>query len=196
MNQAVTLLCPDYETATLAAKQLGFWKDPEPIYDFVETGETTTHYHYVDTETGEPHSFTYLPEGNELVEEGVLVPADPFTTEEPVLNWQQVGMSEGRVAPGGQSTNENGVAYSWSIDEIGLDPVVISGTYDEEGNQVTPSKKLQGYAVNAIGQIPEAALIYAIPYGSAGRTFSGYNMEPHQYIEVEGSDVYVTAVPA
>lgn len=190
----VTLLFPSYEVAVAAAQQLGFWQEPQPIYDYVETGETVTHYHYVDTETGEPRSFNYLPEGNALIEEGILVPADPATTEEPVLNWQEVGMDEGRVKSSGQSIGENGVVFGWCIDEIGLNPIVVNGEYDEEGNILVAPKKLKGYAVNATGDIPEAAMVYAIPYGSAGRIFAGNPPANFIYVDIEGKEGYVEAV--
>lgn len=78
----------------------------------------------------------------------------------------------------GQTIRPDGTAFSWAIDEIGLDPVVVPGEYDEEGAELTAPLRLQGYAVNACGELPEAVDVYAIPYGSAGRVFSGTGPEP------------------
>jgi hypothetical protein len=78
----------------------------------------------------------------------------------------------------GQTIREDGTAFSWAIDEIGLDPVVVPGEYDEEGNELVPPKRLTGYAVNACGELPEGVMAYAIPYGSAGRVFAGTVAEP------------------
>ena len=94
----------------------------------------------------------------------------------------------------GQTIPETGAPYSWAIDEIGQDPAVIPGTYDEEGNELTPPTRLSGYAVNATGEIPEAAMAYAIPYGSAGRVFAGGGPEPRHYEPMQGRSGYVVAV--
>jgi hypothetical protein len=94
----------------------------------------------------------------------------------------------------GQTIPETGAPYSWAIDEIGADPVVIQGTYDENGDELTPPTRLQGYAVNATGELPEAALAYAIPYGSAGRLFGGSCTDPFTYEPIVGQPGYVVAV--
>ena len=94
----------------------------------------------------------------------------------------------------GQTIPEDGAPFSWAIDEIGTDPVVIQGTYDENGDELTPPTRLQGYAVNAAGELPEAALAYAIPYGSAGRLFGGSGAEPYTYEPIAGQPGYVRAV--
>lgn len=78
-----------------------------------------------------------------------------------------------RLLSGGQTIRPDGTAFSWMIDEIGQDPLVVPATLDEEGNELAPAVRLSGYAVNATGELPEAALAYAIPYGSAGRVFAG-----------------------
>lgn len=93
----------------------------------------------------------------------------------------------------GQTINANGLAFSWAIDAIGMDPVVVQGEFDEEGNELTPPLRLKGYAVNAFGELPGAALVYAIPYGSAGRVFSGTSPDPHTLEPLAGSYVRVVA---
>ena len=94
----------------------------------------------------------------------------------------------------GQTVPESGPAFSWMIDEIGLDPVVVQGEYDEQGNELTAPLRLSGYAVNATGELPEAALNYAIPYGSAGRLFAGSGAEAFVYEPLINNPGYVTAV--
>ena len=96
----------------------------------------------------------------------------------------------------GQTIPESGPPFSWAIDEIGLDPVVIQGTYDEEGTALTPPTRLSGYAVNCVGEMPEAAMAYAIPYGSAARLFGGSGAEPYTYEPIAGQPGYVVAVAA
>lgn len=93
----------------------------------------------------------------------------------------------------GQTIPEQGDPFSWAIDIIGQDPVVVEGTYDDEGNELTPPTKLDGYAVNATGELPPAALQFAIPYGSAGRIFSGSEASPYEYLPIRGKPHYVTA---
>jgi hypothetical protein len=95
----------------------------------------------------------------------------------------------------GQTIREDGTAFSWMIDEIGLDPVVVPGTYDEEDNELTAPLRLQGYAVNACGELPEAVSAYAIPYGSAGRVFSGTGSEPHTLEPLTGNYLQAVAMP-
>ena len=94
----------------------------------------------------------------------------------------------------GQTIPETGAPSSWAIDEIGADPVVIPGTYDDEGNELTPPTRLSGYAVNCVGEMPEAALAYAIPFGSAGRVFAGGGPEPFHYEPMMDRANYVVAV--
>lgn len=149
-----TLLFPNYATAVAAAQALGFWNDPEPIYEMVP---------------------------------------DPDGEEDAVIQ-VQVGMTEGSVKSAGQTVREDGTAFSWSIDEIGTDPIVVSGTYDEEGNELTPPKRLKGYAVNVCGEIPQEALVYEIPYGSAGRVYAGVTGVNVEYLDIEDEPGYV--IPA
>ena len=103
-------------------------------------------------------------------------------------------MEADKLITGGQTIPNPGTPFSWMIDEIGQDPAVVNGTYDEEGNEITPPLRLSGYAVNATGDLPDAVLAYAIPYGSAGRIFSGSGVEPHHYEPIQGRANYVIAV--
>jgi hypothetical protein len=96
----------------------------------------------------------------------------------------------------GQTIPETGAPFSWAIDEIGADPVVIQGTYDENGDELAPPTRLAGYAVNATGELPEAAMAYAIPYGSAARLFGGSGADPFTYEPIAGQPGYVVAVAA
>lgn len=86
-------------------------------------------------------------------------------------------MEEDKLKTGGQTIRPDGTAFSWMIDEIGQDPVTVPGTYDDEGNEITPPTRLSGYAVNATGELPPAVDAYRIPYGSAGRVFAGTEPE-------------------
>lgn len=188
-----TLLFPNYETAIAAAQSLGFWNDPEPIYEMVPDpeGETTYHYRYRDLETGSENLYTYELTPEQLVEEGLELIE---TIELPALIQEQVGMTEGSVKTSGQTVREDGSAFSWSIDQIGTDPIVVSGTYDDEGNELTPPKRLKGYAVNVCGEIPSEALVFEILYGSAGRIYAGMNPVEVEYLDLEGEPGYV--IPA
>lgn len=159
-----TLLFPDYPTAVAAAQSLGFWED-----QIIQTP-------IYDTEAEPDAEGNYPP----LLDEN----GQPSFTE----------TTEGRLKTSGQTIPESGPPFSWMIDEIGLDPVVIQGTYDEEGNELTAPLRLSGYAVNATGELPEAALAYAIPYGSAGRLFAGSGAEAFIYEPLINNPGYVTAV--
>lgn len=79
----------------------------------------------------------------------------------------------------GSGTRPDGTIYGWMIDEIGQDPIGTPGTYDEEGNEVTPPTYLDGYFVNIVGELPPPALAYLAPggYGCAGRVFAGTEPE-------------------
>jgi len=80
----------------------------------------------------------------------------------------------------GQSQREDGSWFGWAIDDIGQDPVIAPGTYDDEGVEITPPTTLPGYFVNVTGELPEPAMAYLAPggYGCAGRLFAG--TEPEQ----------------
>jgi hypothetical protein len=112
-----TLSFPDYATARVAAKQLGFWDDES------------------DSLKGS-----------------------------------------------GQSQNPDESWFGWSITEIGQDPIDPQhpGEYDAEGNEVVPPQRLRGYYVNAVGQLPPAALTFLAPggYGCAGVLYAGSNPAP------------------
>ena len=71
----------------------------------------------------------------------------------------------------GQITGPDGVR-GFSIDEIGLDPIVTAATFDEDGVELTPAVQLQGYYVNVAGLLPQAVEPFQVEYGSAGRKFS------------------------
>ncbi|ATW62778.1 hypothetical protein SCBWM1_gp94 [Synechococcus phage S-CBWM1] len=158
-----TLLFPDYPTAVSAAKSLGFWED-----QIIQTP-------IYDTEAEPDAEGNYPP----LLDEN----GQPSFTE----------TTEGRLKTAGQTIPEVGSPFSWMIDEIGADPVVIPGTYDEEGNEIVAPSRLLGYVVNVTGELPETALAYSIPYGSAGRLFSGSEAEPFSYEPIPDKPGYVLA---
>lgn len=74
----------------------------------------------------------------------------------------------------GTSVHPDGTVYGWAIDEIGQDPIITHGEYDDEGVEITPPTRLSGYFVNVTGELPEPALAYLAPggYGCAGRVFA------------------------
>lgn len=158
-----TLLFPDYPTAVAAAQSLGFWED-----QIIQTP-------IYDTEAEPDAEGNYPP----LLDEN----GQPSFTE----------TTEGHLKTAGQTTPESGSPFSWMIDQIGDNPVVIPGVYDEEGQELTPPSRLSGYAVNATGELPEAVLTYAIPYGSAARLFAGSSPEPFVYEPIPGQPGFVTA---
>jgi hypothetical protein len=80
---------------------------------------------------------------------------------------------EDRLNNSGQSPREDGSVFGWAIDEIGQDPVIESGTYDDEGNEIDPPIRAVGYFVNVTGELPPEAEPFKVPYGSAGRLFAG-----------------------
>jgi hypothetical protein len=75
----------------------------------------------------------------------------------------------------GTSTRPDGSTFGWAIDDIGLDPIITAGKYDDEGNEITPPVRLDGYFVNVTGELPEPALAFLATggYGCAGRLFAG-----------------------
>jgi hypothetical protein len=73
----------------------------------------------------------------------------------------------------GQSVDPDGTPFGWHIDEIGQDPIITPGEYDENGDELSPPVRAEGYFVNVTGQLPEPALAYVVPYGSAGRVYAG-----------------------
>jgi hypothetical protein len=77
----------------------------------------------------------------------------------------------------GQTIREDGSAFSWGIDEIGLavdTPAVVD---PETGEVLEPPVFKPGYYVNATGELPEAVSAYLVPYGSGGRVFAGTEPE-------------------
>lgn len=171
-----TLRFPDYATAKAAAQQLGFWSDPEPVYEWQPTGEVRAIYVYRETDTGTEHEFHDYQPSEEEIADGLLefVRID----EVPAMAQVQVGMTEGSLKTDGQSTDpETGEVFGWSITEIGLNPVDPQhpGEYDAEGNELVPPQRLQGYFVNAVGRLPEAAMAFLAPggYGCAGVLYAG-----------------------
>ena len=81
-------------------------------------------------------------------------------------------LEEDQLKTGGQSTREDGTKFGWAIDEIGQDPVIEPGVYDEEGIEIAPPVRASGYFVNVTGELPAAAEPFIVPYGSAGRRFA------------------------
>jgi hypothetical protein len=73
----------------------------------------------------------------------------------------------------GNSIDASGKVFGWAIDDIGQDPVIAPGEYDEEGKEITPPTKSDGYFVNVTGELPPGAEGFIVPYGSAGRLFAG-----------------------
>lgn len=100
-----------------------------------------------------------------------------------------------RLRTQGQTTRPDGTAFSWAIDELGMNPAVVPGEYDEEGNELVAPKRLQGYAVNASGELPPEAMAYAIPYGAAGQVVFGTGPEPFTLEPLTGNYVRAVAVP-
>jgi hypothetical protein len=84
---------------------------------------------------------------------------------------------EDRLNTSGQSRREDGSVFGWAIDEIGQDPPIAPGTYDEDGNELVPPTRADGYFVNVTGELPPGAEGFVVPYGSAGRLFAGTQPE-------------------
>ena len=82
---------------------------------------------------------------------------------------------DGRLVTDGQGVNPDGSVFGWAIDAIGQ--IHEPGTYDDEGDELTPPVPIPGYWINVAGQLPagsDAMLApYLRPYGSAGRVFAG-----------------------
>lgn len=162
---AATLLFPDYPTAVAAAQALGFWQEVIIEEPLITPGPPD--------ENGWPAFIPVLDENNQ-----------PVT----------VAKDYSRLNTQGQTIRPDGSAFSWFIDEIGQDPVVIPATYDGESNETTPAQCLSGYAVNAIGELPELINLYRIPYGAAGRVFCG--TDPEAFTYEPASPGFVTAQAA
>ncbi len=69
------------------------------------------------------------------------------------------------------------LGHKGALDIIG--EVTIPGTYDADGNELTPPTLLPGFYVNcALPVLPRALRPHAVPYGSGGRVFAGTETEP------------------
>ena len=91
---------------------------------------------------------------------------DTFVTSCEALEW----VSEGVVS-----------AYTSTraIDEIGA-VETTPGTYDEEGNELTPPVMDMGHHVNYVGDAVEAWEQYRVYPNSPSRCFAGGSVEPEQ----------------
>jgi hypothetical protein len=113
---------------------------------------------------------------------GFWEPTTYIYDEQPDGELAPIGIQlEGRLKTQGQSTHPDGTVCGWAIDDIGLDPVITPGEYDEEGVEITPPTTLPGYFVNVTGELPEPAMAYLAPggYGCAGRLFAGTTPASH-----------------
>jgi len=64
------------------------------------------------------------------------------------------------------------LGHKGALDIIG--EVTIPGTYDEDGNEITPPTPLPGFYVNcALPVLPRSLRFFSVPYGSGGRVFAG-----------------------
>jgi hypothetical protein len=74
--------------------------------------------------------------------------------------------------------NLRSLGHDGALDVIGQ--AVISGSYDADGNELTPPVILPGYYVNLAlpGPLPRALASFRVPYGSGGRIFAGTEPDP------------------
>ncbi len=74
--------------------------------------------------------------------------------------------------------NLRSLGHNGALDVIGQ--AVISGSYDADGNELTPPVILPGYYVNLAlpGPLPAALASFRVPYGSGGRVFAGTEPDP------------------
>jgi len=97
---------------------------------------------------------------------------------------------DGRLVTDGQGVNPDGTVRGWSIDEIGA--IAIPGTYNENGDEITPPEPIPGWWVNVAGQLPTGSedmlAPYLRPYGSAGRVFAGTEPQPSGMIRARNAD--------
>ena len=70
------------------------------------------------------------------------------------------------------------LGHKGALDIIG--EVTIPGTYDADGDELTPPTPLPGFFVNLAipGRLPPALLPCQVPYGSGGRIFAGTEPDP------------------
>jgi hypothetical protein len=71
-----------------------------------------------------------------------------------------------------------GLGHNGALDIIG--EVVLPGTYDEQGNELTPPTPLPGFYVNLAipGPLSRALAPFRVAYGSGGRIFAGTEPDP------------------
>jgi hypothetical protein len=69
------------------------------------------------------------------------------------------------------------LGHKGALDIIG--EVTIPGTYDADGNELTPATPLPGFYVNLAipGPLPPALLPFQVAYGSGGNVFAGTEHE-------------------
>ena len=65
-----------------------------------------------------------------------------------------------------------------ALDIIGQ--ATLPGTYDEQGNEITPPIVLPGFYVNLAipGPLSRTLAPFKVPYGSGGRIFAGTEPDP------------------
>jgi hypothetical protein len=74
--------------------------------------------------------------------------------------------------------NLRSLGHDGALDIIGQ--ATIPGTYDADGNDLTPAIVLPGFYTNLAlpGPLPRALASFRVPYGSGGRIFAGTDPEP------------------
>jgi len=74
--------------------------------------------------------------------------------------------------------NLRSLGHEGALDIIG--EVMLPGTYDADGNELTPPTPLPGFYVNLAipGPLPRTLAPFRGPYGSGGRIFAGTEPEP------------------
>jgi hypothetical protein len=81
------------------------------------------------------------------------------------------------AAAGYITTNDEGAevlrtgGHGWALDEVGT--IYEGGTYDTNGEVITPPVALSGWHVNYVGEPPEAWDEYLVVVNSAVRVFLG-----------------------
>ena len=74
--------------------------------------------------------------------------------------------------------NLKSLGHDGALDIIGI--ATIPGTYDEQGDELSPPVVLPGFFVNLAipGPLPRTLAPFRVPYGSGGRIFAGTEPEP------------------
>jgi hypothetical protein len=88
-----------------------------------------------------------------------------FTSESQFLD---LAAAEGLVTEEGTLITGG---HGWALDPIGT--IYEGGTYDEQGEVITPPVALDGWHVNAAGIAPEAWDAYLVVVNSPARVFLG-----------------------